>query len=437
MVIGEQTGALGAYPPSYYAASCELLTPRAPLESHVHADVCIVGAGLTGLSAALRLAELGKSVRLVEIGQIGSGASGLNGGQVHTGMRMDQMWLERKFGPVAAKALWQIGLNARAHLDTLMAEYRIDCDFQHGHIHADHKRNGVAGSHANVRHLQDVYQYDAIRTLSKEEIRSLVACPEYHGGSLDMRGGHLHPLKLVMGIARAAQKAGAVIHTVTQAMSIAKASDGWRIMTPSGSVTAGSVLLAGGGYLKGLDKSVDARVLPINNFIATTQPLGQERALSLIANNHSVSDSRFVVHYYRMTADHRLLFGGGENYSYAFPNDIAGFVRPRLETVFPQLRGIGIDFAWGGTLAITRNRMPFVREVKRGIFNVSGYSGQGVMLAPYFGRIVADAITGNDGNEFDSLSGIPIQAFPGGPALRWPTMVAAMTYFSLRDRIGI
>jgi gamma-glutamylputrescine oxidase len=428
--------ALNAYPPTYYAATCHLSPAPASLESDVQADVCIIGGGYTGLAAALRLAELGTSVRLLESGQIAWGASGRNGGQVHTGMRMDQIWLEANLGEKAARDLWKIGLDARTHLDQLMHDYAIDCDFRPGQIYANHKLANVATSHAGVRHLQDRYGYTAIRTVGKDEMRSLVACDTYHGGSLDMGGGHLHPLKLALGMAHAAEKAGAILHTMTRATSVTKSGSGWRVATEHGTVTAGKVLIAGGGYVKGLNASTDARVLPINNFIATTEPLGKERATSLIANQYSVSDSRFVVYYFRMTPDHRLLFGGGENYSYTAPNDIAAFVRPHIETIFPQLRGIGIDHAWGGTLAITRTRMPFVREVEPGLFNISGYSGHGVLLAPYFGRILAEAMAGGNADALRILTQIPIKAFPGGPMLRWPTLVAAMTFFSVRDRIG-
>jgi gamma-glutamylputrescine oxidase len=174
--------------------------------------------------------------------------------------------------------------------------------------------------------------------------------------------------------------------------------------------------------------------MPINNFIAVTEPLGEDRARSIIRDGIAVSDSRFVVNYFRMTADHRLLFGGGENYRYSFPSDIKSFVRKHALKIFPQLHSTRFDFGWGGTLAITPTRMPFIKEIQPGLYNASGFSGLGVLLAPYCGKIVADAISGQRMN-FDLLARVPVPAFPGGPALRWPTLVAAMSWYALRDRL--
>jgi gamma-glutamylputrescine oxidase len=172
--------------------------------------------------------------------------------------------------------------------------------------------------------------------------------------------------------------------------------------------------------------------MPINNFIAVTAPLDAEAPL--ICNGAAVSDSRFVVNYFRMTPDHRLLFGGGENYSYRFPADIRAFVRPHIEKIFPQLHGVQLDYAWGGTLGITTTRMPLIREMEPGIVNLSGFSGLGVLMAPFAGKVVADALAGERAS-FELLSNLSVPPFPGGPLLRWPTLVAAMLYFALRDRL--
>jgi gamma-glutamylputrescine oxidase len=249
-----------------------------------------------------------------------------------------------------------------------------------------------------------------------------------------MRGGHLHPLNLTLGLAWAAQKAGARLYTDTLVSGLAREATGWCLQTGQGSLTAAQVILTGDGMLTGLNKALDARVMPINNFIAVTEPLEAERAEALIRNCYAVSDSRFVVYYYRMTPDHRLLFGGGENYSYRFPTDVAGFVRPHILKIFPQLTDIKIDYAWGGTLGITANRMPMVREIEPDLYTAAGYSGLGVVLAPYFGKVLAQAILGQR-MDFDLLARIPMMRFPGGPALRWPTLVAAMSLFALKDRL--
>ncbi len=410
-----------AYPPSYYAATRGPMPTASPLDYGRQADVCIVGGGYTGLSAALRLAQRGVDAVLLEAGPIGWGASGRNGGQVHVGMRQEQAWLERKVGREDASHLWRIAIDARDHLDNLMRDHSISCDFRPGHLHADHKARYVPGTRANVELLNDRYCYGHIRFVDRDEVRSLVAGGNYHGGSIDRRGGHLHPLNLALGIARAAEAAGATLHAYTRATAIERSGTGWRVTTPSGHVTAATILLACGGYLRGLDDSVDARVMPINNYIAVSAPFDAEPAKALIRDGLAVSDSRFVVYYYRMTPDRRLLFGGGENYSYRFPTDIAAFVRPHLTRVFPQLAKVPIDYAWGGTLSITSTRLPFIRQVRPGIYNVSGLSGLGVVLAPYFGRIVGDAIAGGHPISTASLAfrcqGCPGAACCAGP--RW------------------
>jgi gamma-glutamylputrescine oxidase len=209
---------------------------------------------------------------------------------------------------------------------------------------------------------------------------------------------------------------------------------GWRVVTPTGEVAAKRVVLACNGYLRGLAPGVERRVMPINNFVAVTEPLGNERARALIANGAAVSDSRFVVNYFRITPDHRLLFGGGENYRYRFPDDIAQFVRPHMLGIFPQLRAVQIEYAWGGTLGITPTRMPLVTEFEPGLVNASGFSGLGVILAPFAGKAVADALCG-ERDAFEQLGSLPVPPFPGGKALRWPTLVAAMSFYALRDRL--
>lgn len=372
---------------------------------------------------------------LLERGPVGWGASGRNGGQVHVGMRRDQPWLEARIGRDDAAALWRIALDARAHLGSLIDDHGIDCDFRPGYLHVDHKRRYVADSRRLVDHMHDRYGYDALRFVDRDEVRGRVRSDGYHGGIFDPNGGHLHPLKLVNGIARAAQARGAVVHARSPAAEIVREGPRWRVSTARGHVVADKVLLACNGYLGGLVPEVDARVMPINNFVAVTEPLGAARAAALVAGGAAVSDSRFVVYYFRITPDHRLLFGGGESYSYAFPRDIAAVVRRHILRVFPQLADVRLDHGWGGTLAITPNRLPFVREIAPGMINVSGYSGLGVVLAPYFGKLVADLVAHGNGADFARLAALPVPRFPGGALLRWPTLVAAMSFFALRDRL--
>jgi len=420
--------------PSYYAATVTHPVAASSLEGAHSCDVCIVGGGFTGCAAALHLARRGITVKLLEQSRIGWGASGRNGGQVHVGLRRDQNWLEGKMGGGDAHKLWELALAAREHLDALMQTYGIECDYRAGLLHADHKARYTRATRRYVAHLQEVYGYAHIRYVEQEEIRALVPSAGYYGASFDARGGHLHPLNYVLGIARGAQSHGAQLHEGAEVQEIKRSSGAFVVSTAQAQVHADKVILACNGYLRGISREVEAHVMPINNFIAVTEPLGAERAAALVQRGYAVADSRFVVNYYRTTVDHRLLFGGGENYSYRFPKDIAGFVRPHLTKVFPQLRGVRIDYAWGGTLAITPTRMPFIREIEPGFYNASGFSGLGVALAPYAGKILADAIAG-DREAFAVLARVPVPRFLGGPALRWPTLVAAMSLYALRDRL--
>jgi gamma-glutamylputrescine oxidase len=420
--------------PSYYAATVAQPVAATPLDGAHSCDVCIVGGGFAGCAAALHLARRGITVKLLEQSRLGWGASGRNGGQVHVGLRRDQNWLEGKIGASDAHKLWELALEARAHVDALIETYGIQCDYRPGLLHADHKARYTRATRAYVAHLREAYGYAHIRYVEQEEIRALVATGGYYGASFDARGGHLHPLNFVLGIARAAQNHGAQLHEGAEVLEVKRSGGGFVVSTAQAQVHADKVILACNGYLRGISREVEAHVMPINNFIAVTEPLGAERAAGLVQNGYAVADSRFVVNYYRTTVDHRLLFGGGENYSYRFPKDVAAFVRPHLLKVFPQLRGVRIDYAWGGTLAITPTRMPFIREIEPGFYNASGFSGLGVVLAPYAGKILADAIAG-EREAFSAFARVPVPRFPGGPALRWPTLVAAMSLYALRDRL--
>ncbi len=332
----------GAYPPSWYAAT-RIEGPAAPLlEGDVEADVCVIGGGYAGLSAALHLARAGRKVVLLEAERLGWGASGRNGGQVHVGMRREQEWLESHLGEEEARELWRIALDARDHLDWLIEDQGAACDFTPGYLHVDHRAGYVRHTHAHVEHLRERYGYESIRAVDKDEARHLVGSDGYHGGLLDMRGGHLHALNFALGIARAAASAGAALHALSPATALDRTGDRWRVRTPSGSVTADRVMLACNGYLRGLEPKVEQRVMPINNYVAVTAPLDPDRAQQIVRNGYAVSDSRFVVYYFRITPDHRLLFGGGENYSYRFPPDIAGFVRKHILSIFPQLADVAI-----------------------------------------------------------------------------------------------
>jgi gamma-glutamylputrescine oxidase len=422
-----------AHAPSLYAAAADPAPVYPSLDKPVAADVAIVGAGFTGLSAALHLAEANVDTVVIEGESVGWGASGRNGGQLHSGQRRDQEWLEAKLGHDAALRMWRLGEEAKALTLGLIGRHRIDCDWRLGLIEAVHKRRLVAGEQAYVEALRRDYGYRAVSWLDRDAVAAALGTDRYHGGRLDRGAGHLDPLKFARGLARAATAAGARIYEGTRARKLAK-SGRWTITTARGSVSADTVILAGNGYLHGIDAEADARIMPIDNYIIATAPIGAGRPGGLIPGGEAVSDTRFVVYYFRPTADGRLIFGGGESYARRERTDIAEFVTRHLLNVYPQLKGTRIDYAWGGRLGITMTRLPFIRRLRPGVYAAGGYSGQGVALAPFAGKIIADAIRG-DPARFDTFAALKAPPFPGGRWLRYPALVAGMTWYALRDRL--
>lgn len=410
---------------NWYAATAAEAPALPPLDGDVSVDVCIVGAGFTGLGAARALAGRA-SVVVLEAGRVGCAASGRNGGQVHTGQRRDQAWLEKAVGRDDAMALWRLAEDARAHFRALTDS--IDCDWRPGMIHARHKPNGEAEDAAYAALMAQRYGYDQLDLIDEKDLARELGTDVYFGGLVDRGGGHVHPLKLALGMAQ-----GLAIHEHTRAESWRREGGKIIVETPRGRVTCDQLILSGDGLLNTMAGPASARVMPINNFIAVTAPL-DDVAETIIRSNAAVSDSRFVVNYFRKTPDGRLLFGGGENYRPGFPSDIAGMVRKNLAKVYPRLAEVPITHAWGGTLGITMSRMPFVGEIAPGVRVASGYSGQGVMLAPYVGKLLADAALG-DTTGVERLSRVPTPPFPGGRLLRWPLTVAGLTWYALRDRL--
>lgn len=423
----------GEYPPSYYAAQTSLLPPFPKAEGDIACDVCVIGAGFTGLSTAYHLALRGYDVVVLDAQRVGFGASGRNGGQVSMGQRRDQDDLEAMVGTEHARALWNIGAQAVELVKDLCRKDEVRTDFTPGIVHAVHRPRDHRHNISFVDHMHRHYDYDLISVLSPAECRAVVNSPAYHGGTLDMGSGHVNPLELVLGLARLAQKAGARIFEQSKAMSLAK-GDPATVSTGTASIRASHVVLACNGYLGGLQPQVAARVMPINNYIVATEPMTPEAQETIIANNYAVADSKFVVNYFRFSEDRRLLFGGTESYGYRFPRDIAAAVRKPMTEIFPQLRDVRIDHAWGGTLSVTMNRLPHFERYAGNILSMSGYSGAGVALGTLAGQIGAEAIAGQ-AERFDVMSRIPTRPFPGGPALRTPLMVLGMLWYGLRDRL--
>jgi len=423
----------GQYPPSWYAATATPLAPFDPLRGQLKADVCIIGAGYTGLSAALHLAEAGLDVVLLEAHRVGFGASGRNGGQLGSGQRMEQTALERLVGKDDAAKLWDLAEDAKTLVKSLISRHGIDCHLKPGIAHMCFSPREVAEEHAHADHLAAQYGYTALEKLDRDAAQALCPSPRYRGGTLDTGAAHLHPLSYALGLARAARDAGVRIHENTLVSQIDRGTPA-RVQADRGAVTADHVILACNGYLGGLEARVASRVMPINNFIAATEPLGADAA-RVLTRDIAVADTKFVVNYFRLSHDNRLLFGGGESYGYRFP-DIDATVRKPMAQIFPHLRDIRFDYTWGGTLAITIRRMPYLARLAPNMLSASGYSGHGVGTATHAGKLMADAIAGQSAG-FDTLSRVPAPRFPGGSALRAPLLVLAMTWFAMRDRLGV
>lgn len=423
----------GQHPASYYAATANKHLSFPSLKGDHSCDVCVIGAGYAGLSAALHLAQRGYSVKLLEAHCIGWGASGRNGGQLGSGQRLEQEDLESLVGLERAKALWTLAEDAKALVKELIQTHQIHCDLKPCILHADHKKSYVKHSQKLAEKMQRDYGYDQIQFVDKAELQQMLDTTAYHGGTLDRGAGHLHPLNFALGLAQACQAAGVEIFEHSEVEQVQNGEPA-KINLAHGSVTARYVIYACNGYIDKLEKKVAARVMPINNYIIATEPLSEGLAKSLIRDDVAVADSKFVINYYRLSSDNRMLFGGGESYSFKFPADIKGFVRKPMLEIYPQLKDTRIDYGWGGTLGITLNRMPYFAKIAPNILNASGFSGHGVAMATLAGKVLAEAIDGQ-ASRFDVMEKVPTHIFPGGRHMRWPLMVLAMLYYSLRDRL--
>ena len=419
----------GEYPASWYAASADLAPARAPLQGAVSTDVAILGAGFTGLTAALELARKGLSVIVIEAHRAGFGASGRNGGQVGSGYNIDQATLERELGDTAARALWDLSMEATRMVRDFCAAHAPEARFMPGVAHGAWRAGELREIKEDADHLAQKYGFET-EYYEGDAFRDIVRSPVYQGGTVDRDAGHVHPLRYCLALAREAEAAGVTIY---ENSPVTEARQG-RLSTAQGHVDAAHIVLCGNGYLPALNARYAARVCPINSFIGATEPL--EDPKTILSQDIAVADDRFVVNYFRLSEDGRLLFGGRENYGIGFPKDITTRLRQRMLHLFPQLGEVKFSHVWGGTLGITIRRAPLVTELDPGLWAAGGFSGHGVALTAVAGRSLAEAIA-QDRTRFDTLSKLPTPSFPGGAYSRAPLLTLAMTWYSLRDRIGL
>ncbi len=422
------------YPQSYYAASANPVPARPELQGETETDVCIIGAGYTGLSTALFLLENGFKVTVLEAAKVGFGASGRNGGQIVNSYSRDIDVIERTVGPKQAQLLGQMAFEGGRIIRERIAKYNIQCDLKDGGVFA-------ANTPKHMKHLEsqkklwERYGHTQLELMDAKRIREVVASESYVGGMLDMSGGHIHPLNLALGEAAAVESLGGVIHEQSPAIRVERGANPV-VHTPNGRVKAKFVVVAGNAYLGNLLPELSAKSMPCGTQVITTEPLGDEMAKSLLPQDYCVEDCNYLLDYYRLTSDKRLIFGGGVVYGARDPANIEAIIRPKMLKAFPQLKNVKIDFAWTGNFLLTLSRLPQVGRIGDNIYYSQGCSGHGVTYTHLAGKVLAEALRGQ-AERFDAFADLPHYPFPGGRLFQVPFSAIGAWYYTLRDKFGI
>ncbi|RKR02563.1 gamma-glutamylputrescine oxidase [Kushneria sinocarnis] len=419
---------------SYYRDTMTV-APRAqaPLAGERRVDVCVIGGGVTGCSTALHLAERGYRVALLEAGPIGFGASGRSGGQILPGLGTDMRTVEKQLGFEDARAIWELSREAVSLTAELIERHAIPCDFTRGYLHAALRPRHVREMRAWQATMAQRYDYHALEWLEPERFRQRVVSEAYLGGLDDAEGAHLHPLNYTLGLARAAERQGAELYPFSRVTSLEPGAPA-RAVTEQGVVRADHVVVAANAYLGRLLPELESRIMPVANYIIATEPLSEAQAAQLLPCNDAVSDANFVLDYYRLSADRRLLYGGQVSYTGREPRGLRRRMELKMAQLFPVLRHVGIDYRWGGSVAITRNRAPHFGRLHDNILFVQGYSGHGMALAGLSGKLLAEAVAGQ-AERFDLFARLRHARFPGGAYLRTPLLVMATSLLKLRDQL--
>ncbi|OQR31636.1 FAD-dependent oxidoreductase [Pseudomonas sp. Bc-h] len=422
---------------SYYAASVGSAAERASLDSTISADVCVIGGGFTGVNTALELAERGLSVVLLEAQRIGWGASGRNGGQLIRGLGHDVSGVERWVGKEGVRYLQQAGTESVDIVRQRVQQNGLDCDLRWGYCDLANTQSHWKGLQEELQALTEQGYPHPLRLVEKHALHEVVSSSAYAGGLIDMGSGHLHPLKLILAEARLAEQKGAVLYEASPVRRIVH-GDKVQVFTDHGQVTARHVVLACDAFLEKLEPALTGKLLPAGSYIIATEPLGTERARGLIPQNMALCDQRVALDYYRLSADNRLLFGGACNYSGRDPANIGDYMRPKMERVFPQLKGVKIDYQWGGMIGISANRFPQIGYLPKAsnVYYAQGYSGHGLNVTHFAARILAQAIAERDSRAVELFARVPHRTFPGGERLRSPLLALGMMWYRFRELMG-
>jgi len=402
------------------------------LDGDRNCDVVIIGGGFTGLSAAAHLAKAGTNVVLIEAHRFGDGASGRNGGQLGTGQRAWAEELEADYGFSRAKALFDLAEEAKTHLLDFAAANQIDIDYMPGQLSVAHKKRYVDDYKRHAEIMAGRFDYRHLSFMDAGETAERLGSTHYFGGTRDTGTGHIHPLKLLIGTAKVAAGAGAHLFEQTSSTGITSVGGKVKVATPRGTISAEKCLIAVNAYGGNLEPVSASHIMPIGSFIGATVPLGATS--KVLPGGEAVDDSRFVVRYFRKSMDGRLLFGGREIYAVNDPKDIHIHIRRQIAELYPALKDVDITHGWGGYVGITVPRKPFVREVMPKVISMGGYSGHGVMLSNFFGKLYAETVAGNR-DRLKLIEDLKIPAFPGGRRFRAPLLFLALNWFALRDRI--
>ncbi|MGV2834399.1 NAD(P)/FAD-dependent oxidoreductase [Pseudomonas shirazensis] len=419
---------------SYYAASSAPQTDHSALQGQHSADVCIVGGGYSGLNTAIELAERGLSVILLEARKIGWGASGRNGGQLIRGVGHGLEQFLPVLGEQGVHSLKLMGLEAVDIVRQRVERHAIACDLTWGYCDLANKPGELQGFADDAEELRSLGYGHELRLVPAEDIRTVVNSERYVGGLIDMGSGHLHPLNLALGEAAVAAGLGVRLHEYSEVTRIDYGPQ-VQVHTASGTVRASTLVLCCNAYHNDLNRELGGKVLPAGSYVIATEPLGEGRARALLPQNMAVCDQRVALDYYRLSADHRLLFGGACHYSGRDPQDIAGYMRPKMLKVFPQLADVRIDYQWGGMIGIGANRLPQVGRLasQTNVYYAQAYAGHGLNATHLAARLLGEAISGQHSGRFDLFAKVPHMTFPGGQHLRSPLLALGMLWHRLKE----